>query len=198
MEILIVAARSVKKKFLKKQLDVDYIIAVDGGYKNLKKLNIVPDITIGDFDSLDIDKVKGEKKIYSKEKDFTDIEAAIEYAISLNPKNIRIVGATGGRLDHFISLLYLIINRNVNIQIINEKNIIFVKEETFKLKKRKNMYFSIIPITEMILSIKGAKYNLHKHKVKPHESLTVSNEFIDDVIIEFKGKLLVILSKDSK
>ena len=32
--------------------DFDLICACDGGYKYLEKLNIVPDIAIGDFDSL--------------------------------------------------------------------------------------------------------------------------------------------------
>ena len=56
------------------------IIAADGGYDNALRLGIMPDLFVGDMDSV-TEKVDIEKVMLNKEKDFTDTEIAIEEAV---------------------------------------------------------------------------------------------------------------------
>lgn len=90
----------------------DLIICADGGAELAESSGLTPDVMIGDFDSLEGDlrkKLENNKKItwhpYPSEKDFTDSQLALEFALKQNPKEIVILGVLGDRLDHFIANL---------------------------------------------------------------------------------------------
>ena len=82
------------------------VICADSCAYHLFKYDMVPNVLIGDFDSISSEVLslfKSEGCIVEKfppEKDFTDTEIAIEYAISKGYTNITLLGATGSRLDH--------------------------------------------------------------------------------------------------
>ena len=92
----------------------DYLIAADGGVNHLLKMGILPEIVIGDLDSIDEDTLlqltSAEVNIeqYSEDKNETDIELALRYAIELQPTSILIVGALGGRLDQTLANLSIL------------------------------------------------------------------------------------------
>jgi thiamine pyrophosphokinase len=92
----------------------DYLIAADGGANHLLKMGILPEIVVGDLDSIDEDTLfdltsaEVEIKQYSEDKDETDIELALAYAIELRPTSILIVGALGGRLDQTLANLSIL------------------------------------------------------------------------------------------
>lgn len=92
----------------------DYLIAADGGADHLMKMGILPEIVIGDLDSVDEETLfqltSAEVRIeqYPEEKDETDIELALHYAIGLQPSAILIVGALGGRLDQTLANLSIL------------------------------------------------------------------------------------------
>lgn len=88
-------------------------IGVDRGAVRLLKWGIKPLIAVGDFDSIDKEELLGledtlEKiKIYPPEKDYTDTQLGMKFAINENPDEINVFGATGGRLDHLLANLFL-------------------------------------------------------------------------------------------
>ena len=86
---------------IKKQ---DYVIGVDGGYNILQKLEIKPDVVIGDFDSIE-GECKEENIIrLNPIKDETDLLYAISYGESKGYKDFYIFGGTGGkRISHTIA-----------------------------------------------------------------------------------------------
>ena len=75
------------------------IICCDGGARHLWKTGIKPDVIIGDMDSIEPDHLasyskQGVKIIkYPVNKDFTDTELALDYALGLKPEAIFIWGA---------------------------------------------------------------------------------------------------------
>ena len=88
-------------------IEEDYIIAADAGYTHVLAQGKTPNVVIGDFDSSSMPKELNVIKLQI-EKDDTDGQAAIEYEKQKNFDEIRLYGATGGRLDHELCNLSLL------------------------------------------------------------------------------------------
>lgn len=188
-------------------------VGVDRGVFYLLKREINPTIAFGDFDSVtDTEMIKIEKKVpgikkFNAEKDETDLELAIIWALEQKPQEIKIFGATGGRLDHFFGNIQLLLkpvlaNNHLPIFLIDRKNIIYVKGfgSNTITKNEEFKYISFLPVTANIsgLTLKGFKYPLNNCHISLGSTLCISNELIDDVgTFSFsEGILIVVRSHD--
>jgi thiamine pyrophosphokinase len=93
--------------------DEDILIAADGGTRHILALGLMPHIVIGDLDSSEVDLVpltkRGTQVIeFPRDKNETDLELAIDHALTLDPDQIVIVGALGGRIDQTMANLSLL------------------------------------------------------------------------------------------
>jgi thiamine pyrophosphokinase len=90
------------------------IIAADGGSRHLAALNVRPDLVVGDMDSLPASvgedwQTAGTRIItHPAEKDETDLELALLYAVLHYEEPVLVFGAMGGRLDHMMGNLLLL------------------------------------------------------------------------------------------
>ncbi len=90
----------------------DGLVAADGGYRLLKALKLVPNLVVGDLDSLtgenleEIEAAKIPVQRFPVEKDETDLELALNAALARGSRSLRIVGAAGGRLDQELGILF--------------------------------------------------------------------------------------------
>ena len=100
------------------------VIAADGGTEHLRRLNHLPDVVVGDLDSLSqktrqwllASKVHLIQK--PEDKDETDLELALLHAVKHFQDDILIFAAFGGRLDQTLANILLLahpalINRHV-------------------------------------------------------------------------------------
>ncbi|MCI5970809.1 MAG: thiamine diphosphokinase [Oscillospiraceae bacterium] len=188
-----------------------YIICADGGIYLLQKLNIKPDMFLGDFDSCNFDEIKktgfldGCKDIkkFLIEKDATDTHIAVDFAVEKGFDDITLIGALGGRLDHSLAnimLLRYLNEKGVKGTILNEKNKAFLTDKSIRLEPEENRKLSLIPLTDTVegLTLKNLKYPLENFTLKMGDSIGISNEFTKNCaeIIFKKGLLLVIMSED--
>ncbi len=210
-EAVIVAGGTINDyDFYKDILKDKFIICADGGIHHLQRLNISPNLFLGDFDSCNFDEIKksgiidnSEIKKYKIEKDATDTHIAIDEAIEKGYKSITIIGAVGTRLDHSIANVFLLkymLDKNVDGKIINEKNEIFLTDKPIEISPRQGKKLSFIPICDTVknLTLKNLKYPLLNYNLKMGDTITVSNEFTsENAIAKFdEGILLVIISVD--
>ncbi len=80
--------------------DGSFVIAADAGLKALNAAGIVPDLIVGDFDSLG-EAPKGTNVVLHKpEKDDTDMMLAVREALGRRAETLIIYGGLGGRIDH--------------------------------------------------------------------------------------------------
>ena len=188
-------------------------VGVDRGVFHLINRNIIPVKAFGDFDSVSEEElsiieqqVSGIKK-YKPEKDETDMELALNWAIQQKPESILLFGATGGRLDHLLANIQLLLNpikanNPVNVYLVDEKNIVFIKEAGhYKIKKMASKkYISFVPLSLDVtgLTLEGFKFPLKNRHIYLGSTLCISNELISDYgTFSFsKGILIVIRSND--
>ena len=87
-------------------INSDYIIAVDGSAIKLLDLEIVPDVIIGDLDSLQNIKNKDIELVETPDQNKTDFRKTLEWCIKKNILNISIFGISGESEDHFLGNYY--------------------------------------------------------------------------------------------
>jgi len=94
----------------------DFIIAADSGLVAARAAGILPDLAVGDFDSLPdhglLAAMPREAVLeYPTDKDDTDTELAIRIAAERGADWIAIAGGGGGRLDHLLGVFSLFARR---------------------------------------------------------------------------------------
>lgn len=186
----------------------DFIIGADSGAEFLKREGIIPDLLLGDFDSIKEDTLlyfNGKTKVlkYDAVKDFTDTEAAFEEAIKLHPDEIYFLGCTGSRLDHFIgnlSLLARALKLGISGYLMDDHNKIFFMDKPGIIKKGFGSYISFQAFRESVkdFNLQGARYPLTGYELKLGDPRNVSNEFLEEEIeVSFKsGILMVFMTQD--
>lgn len=215
MRTLIVSGGNISDSFLKGTLQkysFDYMIGVDGGLDFFYRHNVIPDVAIGDFDTIDHDTVSYFKqnqktvvKTLQPEKDMTDTESAIDYAIFAGSSEIWVLGGTGTRLDHTlgnINSLWIAKERGVSCIILDEHNRIELVDKYAKIIKEQQYgyYVSFLPLTSTVqhITLKGFKYPLSDATLTIGNSFGVSNEIEEEIAeVSFsEGILIMIQSKD--
>lgn len=181
----------------------DILICADKGYLYARNLSLSPNFILGDFDSLGF--VPDGAETYPVDKDYSDLELAIDKAFSLKATEIDAYFCTGGRLDHElfnISLLKKCKINGVKARILTKTQALQILDYTDALspiKCKENGYVSILPFTDEVVfnGSENLKYSLSGVIAKKGETLTLSNESLgSSVIIEIKsGDALLITER---
>ena len=211
MKGVIVCSGSISDyTYLHKYFDnADLVICADGGARHLRNFGIMPDILVGDLDSIshsDYESLKDagiEIIKFPVQKDMTDAQLAVELAIQKGCKTVVMIGALGSRLDHSISnvnLLKRLLDADVKGIIANEHNEAVLINSNICLKKEDGIKVSLLPLTTYVSGVttKGLYYPLEDATLEIGSTWGVSNEFSDDTasVSITDGLLLVIKSRD--
>lgn len=201
--LIIANGQLPKKKDINYLVKIGYskIICADGGANSAFRLNLVPDLIIGDLDSIsqnifDFYSDKSEIKKIERQND-TDVEKALKYAISKKYKEVILLGATGDRLDHsFCNLgIALKFDDKIKVMILHEKSFLMVVKDEIDFKTSINETISIYGFDEKTkVSSKGLKYELNKTSLQFGVRESTSNEALgNSVKIKTEnGKIFVI------
>jgi len=188
--------------------DADLIIAADGGANHCRKLNITPDILIGDLDSIDpallADYQRKDVPIHRhpRRKDATDLELALDLAVAKGARKIRLFGVLGGRWDMSMANILLtsadkykkqqisLLSRDCCMRILHA-------EIDHLLSGAPGRKVSLVPLTSDAqgVSLTGFEYPLSDHTIPFGSSLGVSNVMTGSTatVRQQKGVLLCII-----
>ena len=213
---IIISGGELEEGFVEKVLSENEgasIVGVDRGVEYLYHHQIKPNYIVGDFDSIAPEIIKYYKtetnvaiREYNPVKDESDTEMAIRIAIPIGSAEIYILGATGGRIDHLwanVQSLAIACKFNVKAYILDPQNRIFVTDKPCQLKKSEayGKYLSVFSLSGEIFdfNMKGTKWPLEHHVLRPTDSLTVSNRFEDEIVeIDFIGGMIVVMETKDK
>jgi thiamine pyrophosphokinase len=192
--------------------DVSWV-GVDRGTLTLLQAGITPVRAFGDFDSISGEELETlyqssiPLSTFVAEKDATDLELALDWALIQEPEHCYLVGATGGRLDHMlVNIQFLIkgIGSSTKVHLLDQQNRVTLLEPgAYNIVKRPEFnYISLIAYTPEVrgLTLEGFKYPLNNQTLMWGSSLCVSNELhVPQGVLQFKqGLLLLIYSRDQK
>lgn len=172
----------------------DKIIAVDGGLEGVKELGLIPDMIVGDFDTVEKPILEEFRSlpfivwdVHEPEKNETDTELALRKAIAYGCTHITILGATGGRFDHMLAnvfLLYGCLQQGVEACILDPQNKIYLiqDERTFRKSDQWGTYISFLPLLGQIkgITLRGFKYPLKDFDLDAASSRCISNELEEE------------------
>ncbi len=171
MKVLIIANGEIKdiQKVKAMLPQVDYVICADGGVRHARELGVVPDLIVGDFDSLP-DEVLREYsmagipiKRYPADKDKTDMQIAVDTAVDMGASQVFLVGAFGSRWDHSYAnmlMLYRLARRGIKAQILDSHNVVMVSSGKVEIEGEIGQTLSLLPLSGdvRILRTDGLKY----------------------------------------
>ncbi|MGE4275631.1 MAG: thiamine diphosphokinase [Lawsonibacter sp.] len=104
----VVGAMSLSPALRPAPIPGDYVIAADRGYDSLMAYGVVPDLVVGDFDSLGYAPSHPNVIHLPAEKDDTDMVFALRRGLDLGYRRFVLLGGVGGRLEHTLANLQLL------------------------------------------------------------------------------------------
>ena len=185
----------------------DYIICADGGTRHALALNLKPDLVIGDMDSIQKNQWQKLQKsgisveLFSRDKNETDLELAVTRAVEMNPEQIIIVAALGGRLDQTLGNITLLANPQLSafdIRLDDGMEEIFLCRDQVQVHGRSGDIVSLIPWQGDASGVttKDLKWRLDQETLYPDRTRGISNEMTGNTAsISIGSGLLLIVHR---
>ena len=183
----------------------DTLLAADGGTRHILALGLTASVIIGDLDSITEQEQHGQEIAgckfikYSHDKNETDLELALRYAIEAGYHEILIVGALGGRLDQTLGNLSLLTGSEfTGLEVrVNDgvEEAWFVRTKCVVLGKNGDTV-SLLPWCEEVSGVTtgGLRWALRDETLFPDKTRGISNEMMSETAsISLKSGLLLVI-----
>lgn len=186
----------------------DFLVAVDGGLRHLRRLGIKPQLLIGDLDSVDASELAVimdtgiEVQCFPPAKDQTDLELALEYVLKAGYTQIVIAYPFGDRVDHTLGNLSLLARPDLAEKTLSlddgqvEARLLNTSD---CLSTQAGDLISLIAWGVPVegITTTGLEYPLNDETLVPWQTRGISNIALAELIeLDFKsGRLLAIRTK---
>jgi thiamine pyrophosphokinase len=188
----------------------DLVVCADGGLRVVRKVGVTPQVVIGDFDSarrslLTWARTRGARLLpYPREKDKTDTELAVQYAVRAGANPIDLIGVLGGRIDHLLANIGLLISlakKRRRSRILHGQAELFLVAPRASIPGRVGDRVSLIPVSATVAGVttRGLKYPLADSTLRIDATRGVSNEIttLPARVRVRRGWLLVVVEHRS-
>ncbi len=164
----------------------DYVIAVNGGTVHALRIGVMPDVIIGDLDSLgEAEHVRLRDanttiQRFSSRKDETDLELGLRHALERGATEILLLAAIGGRMDQSLANLLLLTLpelQGVAVRIVEGRQRAFLIRDYAVIHGNPGDMVSILPLSGDAIGVRntGFEWPLHGETLPLGTSRGVSN-----------------------
>jgi len=166
--------------------DNDYLIAADGGARHLLRMGCFPDLLIGDLDSLTSAEVAHmqangtQVERYPTDKDWTDLELALEATLQRGFHHIKLAGALGSRIDHTLGNLFLLTHPKaaaVDLRLEDGREELLLVKGEITLQGQPGDRVSLVPLDETVRGVftQNLQWPLEEETLYRHATRGISN-----------------------
>ena len=176
----------------------DYIIAVDGSANKLFDLEIIPDVIIGDLDSLQNIKNKDIELVETPDQNKTDFRKTLEWCIEKNILNISIFGISGESEDHFLGNYYTLsdFGEKISWKAFTDFSVISPCMGNKKFESFKGQKVSLFCLKgSSTVNSENLEFPLQSYHLKPSDDAVRNSSLEDHFTIESTTTILVFQSK---
>ena len=176
----------------------DYIIAVDGSANKLFDLEIIPDVIIGDLDSLQHINNKNIELVKTPNQNKTDFRKTLEWCIEKNILNISIFGISGESEDHFLGNYYTLsdFGEKISWKAFTDFSVISPCVGNKKFESFKGQKVSLFCMKgSSTVNSENLEYPLQSYHLKPSDDAVRNLSLEDYFIIESTTTILVFQSR---
>jgi thiamine pyrophosphokinase len=185
----------------------DYVICADGGTRHAIALSVQPNLILGDLDSAEQDALQIYRSAsvniepYASDKNETDLELAIQRAVELNPKQILIMAALGGRLDQTLANIALLADLRIStldVRLDDGVEEVFLCRDRAEVHGRSGDTVSLIPWQGEASKVQtqNLKWVLKGETLYPDKTRGISNEMTESAAsISIGSGLLLIVHR---
>ena len=176
----------------------DYIIAVDGSANKLFDLEIIPDVIIGDLDSLQNINNKNIELVKTPNQNKTDFRKTLEWCIEKNILNISIFGISGESEDHFLGNYYTLsdFGEKISWKAFTDFSVISPCLGNKKFESFKGQKVSLFCMKgSSTVNSENLEYPLQSYHLKPSDDAVRNLSLEDHFTIESTTTILVFQSR---
>ena len=195
---ILLGGELIRTPRLERQIEGSRVIAADAGIGHARMLGLMPELWVGDFDSvpadLPDDLAAVPRKVFPAEKDMTDGELAIAEALARGATSLVLAGAFGGkRADHaflHLALAVRLAEAGTTVLLTSgaQEGAPILPGKAASFDYANGTLFSVLGFSDLSgLTVTGAKWPLDRVEVAFGSSLTISNEV--------KGRLGIALER---
>lgn len=210
MKVLIVTGGERPEiDLLKERADsASMVIAADRGAEYCLMAGIIPDMVVGDMDSLPVE-VQDELifnnieiRRFDCRKDMTDTQIAVDTAIEKGADKIEILAGIGSRFDHSLAnvhLLFRAMKKGIKAKIVSGIHEIFLIERKTDIKNEAGAIISLLPLGHHAkgITLKGFEYETDNTDMDMSFPVGVSNVICSESaeVIVSDGILIAIITR---
>lgn len=168
-------------------------IAADSGTDHARAIGRVPDVVVGDLDSVSDDGLEwatehgATVERHPSDKDETDLEIALQVAVASEPHRIVVSGIGGGRIDHLLANFSVLADARydggIEIDALVDTALVSVVHRERSLRGEIDELVSLVPMNGHAegVTTTGLGYPLAGERLRAGSGRGVSNYFVADV-----------------